>query len=156
LPQLPQTFERHFWVGMPARAQGVVGTPFLLLPSPVDQGVHVAYIALREFGEIVGDLNPSWNDENGRLTAQVTGTHRDGSTVTVVVERGRHEAIIYRAGGEQQIVDIAAFVEGASGTRVYPHLSAEGNFFLPLRFFAQAFGFNVSWDGATSQVTLRG
>jgi hypothetical protein len=152
---LPQLRERHFWVGMPSFVVNeVVLEPFLLQPT-VAGGVDVSLIALREFGHFIGDHDPVWSD-NGVLRAQITGQHRNGSTVTVAVENGRTDAIIY-VDGVQTIVDIAQFTQYASGPygTVRPLLH-QGRFYLPLRFFAEAFGYTVTFDTTTRVATVRG
>ena len=155
-PELPPlTRTRNFWVGMASHVTNeVIEQPFLLQPTSPG-GPDVSLVALREFGHFVGDYDPVWSD-NGVLRAQITGLHRDGTVVTVAVENGRTDAIIYR-DGVQEIVDIAEFAQGASGPAgtVRP-LIHQGRFYLPLRFFAEAFGYEVTFDHVARVTTVRG
>ena len=143
-----------FWEGMPSRI-GLTEPPFLLRIGQ-DAGVHVSYVMVREFAAFVGDMNPH-NERvtvggESVMTARIDGTASNGSPVSVQIWERSPYADIIRDGATTR-VDIAQYIGGASGTVVTP-LLIDGRFYLPLRFMAVAFGYQVSWDAGNSVTTV--
>lgn len=81
-----------------------------------------------------------WSDE----TQMVTGKNADSGEM-FVMQVDNKNLFFFDALGNKEIVEMD----------VAPYLNnAEGRTYVPLRFIAQAIGYNVGWDDATKTVTL--
>jgi len=124
--------ELTLWAGMPGRQVGneLIIQPFMWYYSY--PGLRAAMVTPRVFADVFG-LNVDWNDETRTFTIA-------GGDVTVVATLCSTIAIV---NGEA--VDIATFVNFGSGPAgsVRPVIAYDRSF-LPVRFFANAFGLDVS------------
>jgi len=163
VPQPPTTNQppvrttHHLWAGMPAL--GGVTTPFMWeIVGPN----RVAMVSLRSFGHLLNGetvvggnvAGVSWNP--GLAQAQLTAQDNNGEYVTIAVWTGEPQAAISRAGQPQQNVDIATAVGGQSGPAgsVVP-VFVNDRIYLPLRFFADAFGFDIAVENDVVTITPR-
>jgi hypothetical protein len=110
-------------------------------------------IAMRAFANhIDGTLN--WNGTE--RIATISGINfRTGDQVTVSAQIGNNLATIQTGLGHTTTVDIATFVNfqsGAAGT-VAPAV-LDNLTYLPVRFFAYAFGLDVQWAGGVTTITM--
>lgn len=90
------------------------------------------YVALRDFGNLVGGGEVSW-DQRTR-TAYIK---KDGRTVSATAS------------------SYYIYADGRYFFTVEPILIIDDSMYVPIRPIAEAFGVEVGWDGATRSVTLK-
>jgi len=134
------------WEGMPAVAN--VSVPFyweMVGPN------RVGMISLAVFAEEFLGTTPVW--DSAARTGSIQGLDVNGNQVAVSFTIGSTSINISTNGG-YETVDIADFVQGLSGPSgtVRPTI-LDGRAYLPLRFIANAFGLNVSHEGAVVTIS---
>ena len=85
-------------------------------------------------------FNVDWDDD----TQTVLGVNKDGDSFLMQV--GNKNLFFFQDNGQKKDIiemDVAPFLNNQE-SRVY----------VPLRFIAQAIGYDVGWDGATETVTI--
>jgi len=141
-PGLPNV-DLRLWAGMPAwyAESQRVATPFMWRYLP-QYGLRVAMVNPRVFADRFG-LNLTWDEGAGAWTIT-------GNGITVVGTVNSPNAVI---NGET--IDIASFISYASGPAgsVYPMIVEERSF-LPVRFFANVFGLDISLENNGNTVVV--
>jgi hypothetical protein len=132
-----------------ASAYGVL-QPFRTIINEDGQGY--SGISIRAYGRFMGltdaEIDAGWNAATN--TATITGTHSNGSTVTVVLTQDSNTATV---NGVTH--DIAAYVYYLSGNHGTVYVRNIGDrLYLPLRFVSVAFGSDVHWDTETNTATI--
>ena len=112
------------------------------------------YLPIRAIGELMGK-NVNWDQSTltvslsgTRTTGAVTGTPDTAAVTQNVTADVRSDVTILVDGVRQSFTDV-------NGNAVYP-LIYNGSVYLPIRAIGNLMGKTVSWDSATSTVTLGG
>jgi hypothetical protein len=110
------------------------------------EGNRVGFMSIRAFIYLIGGTlaDDAWDPSTN--TARVTGTHFDGTPVTVTLTVGNPNAQIEGRPGTVDIAEVAG-VSGPFGS-ISPYISQD-RVMLPLRFIATLFGYTVTLEGNT-------
>ena len=102
-------------------------------------------VAVRAFADQIHANVISWNPSAQEVTISAIAT--DGFRMTVILTVDSSQAVVLDSTLIPRTVDIATFTEGRSGSPGSVRaVSVDGRVFLPVRFLAYVFGFNVYWD----------
>jgi len=119
--------------------------PFVMVQ--VDENTRVGMVSPRVIAEFFGG-SADWDAGSG--TATITGKHKDGSDVVVTLQAAATSGTI---NGSSQ--DIATYSGSAAPGTVQVYTSASNNFYVPMRFMTNAFGYTIDWNPATATATIR-
>ncbi|MDR1664251.1 MAG: copper amine oxidase N-terminal domain-containing protein, partial [Clostridiales bacterium] len=82
-------------------------------------------------------------------TATITGVHKNGSPVEIVLVSGGTEITVNGA-----VYDIGAYAGAENLRGLCTAYNSDGALYLPFRAVASAFGCDVAWDEANSAATI--
>jgi len=119
--------------------------PFVMVP--VDGNTRVGMVSPRVIAEFFGG-EAQWDAGSG--TATISGIHKDGHAVEVTLQAGATSGTI---NGASQ--DIATYSGSAAPGLVSVYTSDSNNFYVPMRFMTNAFGYTIDWNPLTATATIR-
>ena len=111
----------------------------------VDASTKIGAVSPRVFTNFIGG---SVDFIDG--VAVLWGTHTNGTPTEVRMVANDTTAAI-----NGQSHDIATYSESAGPGLVSVYVSETNNFYVPLRFMAKAFGYEIEWNAATSTATIK-
>jgi hypothetical protein len=118
--------------------------PFVMVQ--VDELTKVGMVSPRVIAEFFGG-SVDWDAGSG--TATITGMGKDGA-VEVTLQAGATTGTI-----NGQSHDIATYSNSAAAGLVSVYTSESNNFYVPMRFITNAFGYTIDWNPATATATIR-
>jgi len=119
--------------------------PFVMVQVSGDTSVGM--VSPRVIAEFFGGT-ANWDANTG--TATINGTHVDGSAVEVTLQAGATTGTI-----NGQSFDIATYSGSAAPGLVSVYTSESNNFYVPMRFMTNAFGYTIDWNPMTATATIR-
>jgi len=119
--------------------------PFVMVQ--VDANTSVGMVSPRVIAEFFGG-SATWDAGSG--VATINGVHVDGSAVEVTLQAGATSGTV-----NGQSYDIATYSQSATPGLVSVYTSDAGNFYVPMRFMTNAFGYTIDWNPLTATATIR-